>query len=160
MEFKPTKKGLLSAEFKDRFGALCAILESSFVDEDCIWFGVQVDPQGRDVLNGCMHLSRDAVHQLLPVLRHFVRTGRLGVDDPKEQFTLGTPVVGVHPVNQGVRGRVVAVNSVHFTVQHDLEPGVEGQEHTAWEAAHLFWETVEIVPEPTVRRLERILDDE
>lgn len=59
MEFKQTKKGLMRAEFTDRYGALCSLQESSIPGEDCVWLGVDVDIEGEEVRNGRMHLTRE-----------------------------------------------------------------------------------------------------
>ncbi len=158
-EIKPTKKGLLQAEFLDRFGAVCSIQESSFQDDECLWLGVEVDIHGKEVSNGRMHISRELASQLLPVLRHFVRTGRLGVDDPAKQLKLGMWVQGVGPDNQGIQGRVVGMNTEHFTVQDNARPGLEGQHHCTWGVAQLYWEPSEI-PENVISRYDRITADD
>lgn len=49
-------------------GAECSIQASSIATEDAIWFGV---------VNNRMHLTRERVAELLPVLQHFVSTGDL-----------------------------------------------------------------------------------
>jgi hypothetical protein len=158
-EFKPTKKGLLQTEFLDRFGAVCSVQESSFQEDDCIWMGVEVDIEGREVANGRMHISRDLANALLPILRHFVRTGRLGVDDPSKQLKLGMWVRGVGPDNHGIEGRVIQTNAHHFTVQENGRAGFDGQHITVWEAAQLYWEPMEI-PESVVSRYDRITSDD
>lgn len=103
-----TNRGFTLGEFEDRYGAKCSIQKSSLATEDAIWFGVDdADPQimcsdarrlglpGSCVtgwqkyqipdavhLTTRMHLTRDQVRSLLPVLAHFVETGEL--PDPGE----------------------------------------------------------------------------
>ena len=158
-DFKPTKKGLLQAEFVDRFGAICSIQESSFPDEPCIWLGVEVDIQAREISTGRMHLSRDLANRLLPVLRHFVRTGEVGVDVASEEFKLGMWVVGVGSDNQDVQGRIIHTDASGFVVQAHDQPGPEGQTATVWDAAHLFWEVTE-TPANVLNRYDLIAADD
>ena len=109
----PTPRGFGRLEFEDFNGETCSVQRSSLADLDCIWFGVNdADPQimARDAIrlglkpieggekdNGWvpfvvpsevlmttrMHLTREQVKSLLPILKHFVKTGEL--PDPMEQ---------------------------------------------------------------------------
>jgi hypothetical protein len=78
-------------EFLDYYDHLCSVQKSSLATEDCIWLGVN-EPNAK-ILPGdntgwhdyplppnvtCttrMHLSREQVAALLPILQHFVDTG-------------------------------------------------------------------------------------
>lgn len=63
-----TERGLGKADFGDRDGSGCSIQESSVAIEDCIWLG------SNEVR---MHLSREQVLELLPLLTYFVLNGEL-----------------------------------------------------------------------------------
>lgn len=98
-----TERGFPRGEFKDAYGAPCSIQKSSLATADAIWLGVDdADPK---VLHGdakslgipteatCgwvsypipekvslrtrMHLTREQVAALLPVLQRFVETGEI-----------------------------------------------------------------------------------
>ena len=102
-----TNRGFGYFEFLDRYGVKCSIQHSSLATEDAIWFGAD-DPNPRilaeasgttsDVpgqkvgwvkyplpnevlLNTRMHLTRDQVRELLPILQRFVETGKLREDE-------------------------------------------------------------------------------
>ena len=95
MEFKKTGRGFALYEFKDSYDKSCSLQESSSAEEEKIWFGINdAEPkimasktfQGgtgwvpypipEDVLlNTRMHLTRDQVRELLPILINFVETG-------------------------------------------------------------------------------------
>lgn len=144
MEFKPTKRGFLRGEFKDRYGSECSIQESSLAGEDCIWVGVEVDFNGVEVEGGRMHLDQERARELIEVLRHFARTGRLGVDSLEERFRVGAWVRGVGEDNRGVEGRIVSLHKGEsVTVQDFNIPGPAGQFIYLWEAFDLSWEALE-----------------
>jgi len=93
-----TNRGFSLGKFVDRYGTKCSIQKSSLADEDCIWLGCDeanpkilackvnggipdgwVDykmPEGVS-LTTRMHLTKDMVKQLLPLLNKFVKTGEL-----------------------------------------------------------------------------------
>ena len=82
MEMKRTERGFSHAEFEDRYGQQCSIQKSSLAFEDCIWLGVDkrlADKSGDPLVdvNDRMHLTQDMVRELLPLLEHFVETGKL-----------------------------------------------------------------------------------
>jgi hypothetical protein len=107
MKIKKTKRGFQIGTFYDRYGKECSIQKSSLAFEDCIWLGVDdAEPKimSADAIrlglrkrtfdendNGWvdyeipkevslstrMHLTRDQVEELLPILQHFVDTGKL-----------------------------------------------------------------------------------
>ena len=68
MDISPTQRGFMRGEFIDRYGAKCSIQESSLATEACIWLGTEKDR---------MHLTQDHAKELIPLLRHFVKTGCL-----------------------------------------------------------------------------------
>lgn len=107
MNIGKTSRGFGIVEFTDFYGESCSIQKSSLADADCIWFGIDnAKPQimARDAIrlglkpveggekdNGWvpfeipkevllstrMHLSREQVKALLPLLKQFVKTGEL-----------------------------------------------------------------------------------
>lgn len=144
MDFYATRRGLLRADFPDRYGKECSIQESSLPGENCIWLGVDVDQEGADVQNGRMHLTQEMARKLLPVLRYFAREGHLGVDSPNEKFAIGSWVVGVGPYNTGVEGRIVSLRRGDSMIVQDFRrPGLEGQVVSTWDQADLIWEPTE-----------------
>ena len=90
-------RGFAIINFTDIYGAACSIQKSSLATEDAIWFGcddadlkimASQTPQGgtgwvpyhipEDVsVSTRMHLTRDQVRELLPILQAFVDTGEL-----------------------------------------------------------------------------------
>jgi hypothetical protein len=99
MRLKRTKtnRGFALIEFRDLYDSKCNIQKSSLATKDAIWFGIEdaepkimasKTPEGgtgwvaylipEDVLlNTRMHLSRDQVKKLLPILQKFVETGEI-----------------------------------------------------------------------------------
>lgn len=97
MKFEKTNRGFDFTNFTDRNGVECSIQKSSLAFEDTIWFGVQkANPQIlasklQPGLTGWvkypipegvsfttrMHLSREQVSAIIPVLQKFVDTGDL-----------------------------------------------------------------------------------
>ena len=103
MELTTTNRGFALIEFLDRNQAPCSIQKSSLAFEDAVWIGVD-DPSPK-ILHGeatrmgvpheatCgwvpypipeevmitsrMHLTREQVAELIPVLQRFVETGDL-----------------------------------------------------------------------------------
>ena len=98
-----TSRGFSVIEFSDRYGDKCEIQESSLATEAAIWLGVaNANPQimwadakaagvetdatcgwvpypipKEVLLSTRMHLTQEQVAELIPVLQHFVETGRL-----------------------------------------------------------------------------------
>ena len=95
-----TGRGFRLMQFRDRYGELCSLQESS-ADEPSVWFGCH-DPQPKiltpgegwqpvplpdhSVLHSRMHLTQEQVQELLPYLHRFVETGRLGPDEPETDW--------------------------------------------------------------------------
>lgn len=101
--FTKTHRGFSLVEFHDFYGHKCSVQKSSLATEDAIWFGVDdAQPQvmasdaarlgvvthevtgwvpypvpAEVMLCTRMHLSRDQVSALLPLLQHFVETGEV-----------------------------------------------------------------------------------
>lgn len=103
MDLQKTNRGFTIGKFLDYYGMECSIQKSSLATEDCIWFGVD-DPEPKIMakdakkfglfteettgwisypipeevyLSTRMHLSRDEVRELIPLLQKFVDTGDL-----------------------------------------------------------------------------------
>lgn len=93
-----TKRGFSYQEFEDYNGVACEIKKSSVAGDDCIWFGakeiglkefvayrkppwkeVELEQTERHhhIANNSMHLSREQVKELLPILHKFVETGEI-----------------------------------------------------------------------------------
>ena len=103
MDLTKTERGFEIGEFTDRYGAKCSLQKSSLATEDAIWLGVNdANPQimasdakklgltndenvgwikfnipKEVLLNTRMHLTRDMVKNLIPILEKFVKTGEL-----------------------------------------------------------------------------------
>lgn len=102
-ELEKTERGFSLGKFEDQYGNKCSIQKSSVATKDCIWLGVDdVNPQIMAVnarkhgikthettgwvpypipeevlLSSRMHLSREDVKKLLPLLQRFAKTGSL-----------------------------------------------------------------------------------
>lgn len=113
VEFDKTNRGFTIGEFKDYYDAKCTIQDSSISWPDCIWLGI-ADPDPKIMATNAirlglpnhgettgwvpyeipeevmvstrMHLSRDQVRDLIPVLQHFVDTGFLPKDGEMEEL--------------------------------------------------------------------------
>lgn len=98
-----TNRGFRYIEFEDRYDQKCSVQKSSLAFEDAIWMGIEdADPKimatdarrlgiptketvgwipypvpDEVLLSTRMHLTRDQVAELLPILQHFVDTGEL-----------------------------------------------------------------------------------
>lgn len=97
MKITKTIRGFDIIDFIDRYNSECSIQKSSLATDDCIWFGINdANPKimaskiqegavgwipyhiPKDVsLTTRMHLNRDQVKNLLPILRLFVETGEI-----------------------------------------------------------------------------------
>ena len=80
IEISKTNRGFVVGKFSDAYGANCSIQESSSV-EPRIWLGSDDDQQRHHVtgelLSTRMHLSREQVTELLPLMQYFVANGHL-----------------------------------------------------------------------------------
>lgn len=70
-----TGRGFALAKFEDLYGTKCSIQKSSLATQDAIWLGVSTTMDGAS--GDRMHLSREQVADLLPLLQRFVQTGEL-----------------------------------------------------------------------------------
>lgn len=103
MKIQQNDRGFDYSNFKDHYGKECSLQKSSLATKDCIWLGVDdaepqilcsqaakfgVEPLGvvgwqpypipkEVLLKTHMHLTREQVANLLPVLKRFVDTGEL-----------------------------------------------------------------------------------
>ena len=98
MKASKTQRGFSKIEFKDHNKVECSIQKSSLATDEAIWFGANklgvqefkagkgwIDRKDLDkhemehhfVGNNRMHLTRDQVAKLLPILNRFVETGDL-----------------------------------------------------------------------------------
>lgn len=104
VEMGKTERGFANGEFVDQYGAKCSIQASSLATKSCIWFGINdadpkimasdaikkgIDTGGQTtgwvnypvpeevLLSTRMHLSREDVKKLLPLLNKFAETGEL-----------------------------------------------------------------------------------
>jgi hypothetical protein len=79
INWEPSGRGFMYGEFKDRYGESCSIQESSLATEAAIWFGPNANTKPHMGMTAAprMHLTQEQVAELLPILQHFVDTGRL-----------------------------------------------------------------------------------
>lgn len=92
LQLARTDRGFPRVDFVDHYGAACSLQMSSLATEDAIWLGVnavtpkvmvpgkgwQNVPMPAEALtSGRMHLTREQVAELLPLLQRFVATGRV-----------------------------------------------------------------------------------
>ena len=79
MEIKETIRGFDLIEFQDYYKTPCSLQKSSLAEEECVWFGRDIDQQVHpvfgDKLTTRMLLTRDQVQALIPYLQKFVATG-------------------------------------------------------------------------------------
>lgn len=68
MKIDLTQRGFVIVKFKDVYNFDCSIQGSSLATDDCISFGVDENR---------MHLNREMVQALLPLLIKFVEAGEL-----------------------------------------------------------------------------------
>lgn len=156
---KPTPRGLLRGDFEDRYGQQCSVQESSLATEAAIWLGVDVNLKG-DEIEGRMHLTKQQVKDLLPILRFFARNGSLGYDNPREVFPVGQRVVGIGETNQDVEGRVIeVVEGQYVTIQDDHTTPPDGKIVCLWDNALLVWEPID-PPGDVPSRYDRLLRPE
>lgn len=97
-----TNRGFHIKKFKDLYGEECSIQHSSLATDDAIWLGVdnpelvvfEDENMGKYIttpmpktfsVHSRMHLNREQVEELLPILQHFVETGELADYDRTEE---------------------------------------------------------------------------
>jgi len=74
---KHTSRGFLITAFKDANGVDCSIQESSMATEALLWLGRNVGVHVEGQCLARMHLTPAMAARLIPLLQHFVETGRL-----------------------------------------------------------------------------------
>jgi hypothetical protein len=94
MELEKTPRGFKLGKFKDSYDNDCSIQKSSSAMDDYIWIGIdnpkltifKDESMGQYLettlpktwqVDTRMHLSREQVAELLPILQKFVETGEL-----------------------------------------------------------------------------------
>ena len=92
MKYSNTQRGFAIIKFSDRNDQGCSLQKSSIATEDCLWLGVQdanplvlvpgegwqpVSFPSDTLFSTRMHLNREQVEALLPLLQHFVDRGNL-----------------------------------------------------------------------------------
>jgi len=94
MEILKNNRGFEYSNFTDLYGNTCSIQKSSLATDDAIWLGVDKpsliitdeDSVGKYVktqmpknwsANSRMHLNREQIAELLPILQKFVETGEI-----------------------------------------------------------------------------------
>ena len=63
-----TENGYKIIEFQDLYAKNCSIQESSLATDNAIWIGVN---------DNRMHLNKEQVIELIPILKKFADTGEL-----------------------------------------------------------------------------------
>lgn len=89
LKLRTTERGFHLAEWLDTSAADCSIQESRIAEERRIWLGVDLEAG-----KGRMHLNREMVAALLPLLQRFVATGYL---HPIEAAEAGEEASEEHP---------------------------------------------------------------
>jgi hypothetical protein len=100
METKKTSRGFGLIEFRDAYQQLGSVQESSNAMYPAIWLGVSstgpnIDGPGgqrNESISQRLHMSREQVAELLPVLKCFVETGGLPDGNPWDESCL--PAIG------------------------------------------------------------------
>lgn len=94
IKLEPNQRGFYAGAFTDKYGEHCSIQKSSIATEDCIWLGINnpkltvfesqskgkylvTDMPENFSVSSRMHLTREQVADLLPLLQNFVDTGDL-----------------------------------------------------------------------------------
>ena len=93
IEWSKTERGFRIGAFRDLNGEACSVQESSLATEPAIWLGADEPramalvvnkgwqpvrlPDGSRIMPSRMHLTREQVCALLPVLAHFAKTGEV-----------------------------------------------------------------------------------
>lgn len=85
LDFKHTERGFARYDFKDLYNEPCSLQQSSLATDDAIWLGCDHETVHHVTGQSCgarMHLNREQVAALLPLLMHFVMTGEV-TDNPQ-----------------------------------------------------------------------------
>lgn len=109
IEWDKSDRGFTYGSFFDKNGHKCSIQSSSIASEAAIWLGttdpkvtiyrkgsgwsnVTLPTDGELHITGRMHLSQEAVQELLPFLQYFARTGELEAPSALEQLASQAPI--------------------------------------------------------------------
>lgn len=111
VEVTHTRRGFAVIEFSDLYDVACSLQKSSLATEDAIWLGCN-DANPRQLIQGKgwrpvempaeyiadtrMHLTREQVAWLLPILQHFVTTGEVATPPAEAQ---AAPVLSASETN-------------------------------------------------------------
>ena len=92
MKINKTPRGFSRGFFRDQDGIFCSIQKSGLATRECVWIGIE-NPElvvfedescanyivakmpENFMVNAKMHLNREQVKELLPILTEFVETG-------------------------------------------------------------------------------------
>lgn len=77
MDTQRTERGFSQGGFIDRYGRVCSIQDSSLATEGAIWLGCNEGLHHQGKCMARMHLTREMVKELLPLLHRFVETGSI-----------------------------------------------------------------------------------
>ena len=94
MNLEKNQRGFENGKFTDLYGEKCSIQKSSLATDDAIWLGIdkpkltvfENEQRGNYLVaempknfsvSSRMHLNREQVAELLPILQKFVETGEL-----------------------------------------------------------------------------------
>ena len=78
IKLEKTDIGFKRGEFTDLYGSRCSIQESSLATINALWLGVDIgSPDYSDRKGAHMHIDQDMAAALIPLLKRFVKTGRL-----------------------------------------------------------------------------------
>ena len=77
LETYHTQRGFSKIRFHDRYGSRCSLQASSLGTEAAIWFGVDKPFDEENEYKTRMHLTKDMVQALLPMLIRFAEQGEL-----------------------------------------------------------------------------------
>lgn len=77
IKMEKTPRGFRRAEFLDRYEKECSIQESSLATGTAIWLGCNEGSHHQNTCAARMHLTKEHVAALIPLLEHFVKKGYL-----------------------------------------------------------------------------------
>jgi hypothetical protein len=89
LHFDHTTRGFARYDFKDLYGEACSLQASSLATDEAIWFGcneAKVHSTTGQPIAPRMHLNREQVAVLLPILKHFVMTGEVSDQPAKDLY--------------------------------------------------------------------------
>jgi hypothetical protein len=126
-----TARGFSKIDFTDHYDVACSLQKSSLATEDAIWLGCNhanprklipgngwhpVEMPAEYVADTRMHLTREQVARLLPILQHFVATGEVAAP--------ASPAQAPAPVGderEAISGMFEALASIDSLMQQTWE---------------------------------------